>query len=212
MVITYANLLISFVLGAYLGVPGAAMPVSVSVASVPEAVSTDQSAEIKAEIPDVPFYSQFKDIQSPEWRKKACGVASLAMIINFYRPETVSTQTLLKEGIAAGAYLNNAGWTHQGLALLAEHYGLNGASYDLSGLSMDSAFARFAEFLKTGPVIASVYYTFDPTSPIPHLVVVNGIENNTVYYNDPAAKTGGEKISTADFITGWKKRFIVIRP
>jgi ABC-type bacteriocin/lantibiotic exporter with double-glycine peptidase domain len=61
-------------------------------------------------------------------------------------------------------------------------------------------------------VIASIYYKFDPESPLPHLVVIDGMENNTIYYNDPAAKTGEKKISVSDFQKGWKKRFIVIRP
>ncbi len=163
-------------------------------------------------VPSVPFYSQLKDIQSPDWKKKGCGIASLAMLIEFYKPGTVSVNTLLKQGIASGAYLQNAGWTHKGLALLSKRYGLEGKNYDLSGTDKKTAFAQFKGFLKDGPVIASIYYKFDPKSTIPHLVVINGIDGDTIYYNDPAENAAGKEISTADFLRGWKKRFIVIRP
>ena len=162
-------------------------------------------------IPSVPFYSQFKDISSPKWQKVGCGVASLAMVIDYYT-DAVPVNTLLKQGIASGAYLPSAGWTYKGLINLSRPYGLEGASYDLGKSSSKTAFDQFTTYLKDGPVIASVHYKFDPKSTIPHLVVINRIDGDTLYYNDPAAKTGERKISTADFLKAWKKRFIVIRP
>lgn len=161
---------------------------------------------------DVPFYSQLNDIQSPDWKKRGCGVASLAMLIEYYRPGTVSVNTLLKQAIISGAYLQNAGWKHRDLALLSKKYGLEGKNYDLSSSTKDVAFAEISEFLKDGPVMASIYYKFDPKSTIPHLVVINSIVGDTVYYNDPAEKNGGKQISTDDFRKGWKKKFIVVRP
>jgi len=163
-------------------------------------------------IPDVPFYSQLQDIQASEWKKKACGVVSLAMVIEFYKPDAVSVNKLLEQAIASGAYLQNAGWKHKELALLAEKYGLEGKSYDLSSSDKVTAFTQLKNYLKDGPVIASIYYKFDPKSTIPHLVVINGIDGDTVYYNDPAGHAAGEKISAANFLKGWKKRFIVVRP
>ncbi len=146
------------------------------------------------------------------WQQQGCGITSLAMVIDFYKPGTVSVNTLLGQGIAAGAFLNNVGWTYAGLIQVSKKYGLDGKTYDFASLSTASAFAKFKEQLKTGPVIASVHYKFDPKSPLPHLVVIDGITNGIVYYNDPAAKTGQKQISAADFQTSWKKRFIVIRP
>lgn len=160
----------------------------------------------------VPFFSQFKDITSPEWQKVGCGVTSLAMMIEYYKPGTVLVNTLLKQGVKAGAYLEDAGWTYDGLIALSQKYGLDGNSYDLGGSTSAVAFLKMKETLKGGPVIASVHYKFDPNSRIPHLVVINGMKNDTLYYNDPAAKTGEKQISTEDFLKGWKKRFIVVRP
>jgi len=163
-------------------------------------------------IPEVPFYSQFRDIHAAEWQKLGCGIASLAMLIDFYQPRVIKVDTLLKEGIAAGAFINGAGWSHKGLALLAGKYGLKGESYDLSHSDADTAIAQLEKILKEGPVIASVHYKFDPQNPIPHLVVINGINNGLVYYNDPASTSGGKNISVQSFIEAWKQRFIVIRP
>ncbi len=163
-------------------------------------------------IPVVPFYSQFTDIESASWKKIGCGITSLAMIIDFYTPHAVSVNTLLGQGISSGAYDYSAGWTYNGLILLSQKYGLDGNSYDLKNLNAKDALSQFKNFVMSGPVIASVHYKFDPHSTIPHLVVINRIVDDTIYYNDPAAKTGNKQISTADFLKGWKKRFIVMRP
>jgi ABC-type bacteriocin/lantibiotic exporter with double-glycine peptidase domain len=161
---------------------------------------------------NVPFFSQFRDIESPKWQKVGCGIASLAMIVDFYKPQAVSANALLKEGVAAGAYDYNAGWIYAGLIDLSKRYGLDGAYYNLTTLNTEAAYAALAKHLATGPVIASVHYKFDPKSTIPHLVVLDRIEGDTIYYNDPAAKSGDKSISKADFLKGWKKKIIEIRP
>jgi len=50
------------------------------------ASSRTQSVEAAHTASDVPFYSQFVDISAPAWKKVGCGIASLAMIIDFYKP------------------------------------------------------------------------------------------------------------------------------
>ena len=160
----------------------------------------------------VPFYSQFTDISRPEWRKVGCGIASLSMIVDFYTDTDVSVDALLQEGIAQDAYLDDAGWIHAGLIGLAGDYGLTGTTNDLRTQTNEAALATLSEELKEGPVMASVHYRFDPESTIPHLVVVNGITDTTVYVNDPAANGGQEVLTIAEFMRGWKKRYIEIRP
>jgi ABC-type bacteriocin/lantibiotic exporter with double-glycine peptidase domain len=163
-------------------------------------------------IPNVPFHSQFTEIDSSTWQKVGCGITSLAMIIDYYQSDSISVNVLLGQGILAGAYNNNAGWIHQGLISLAKKYGLDGKSYDLSSLTKSKALTSLQVALQDGPVMASIHYKFNPKSTIPHLIVVDGIRDGVVYYNDPAAKTGQKQISTNDFLLGWKKRYIVIRP
>lgn len=174
--------------------------------------ATPAVAKSFSEAKEVPFYSQIRDISSAKWKKLSCGIADLAMIINFYNPGAVVPDTLLWKGLAAGAFINGVGWKHQGLVDLARPYGLTGKSHDFSHLDKNSAFSTLGKFLKEGPVIASIYYAFDPNSKIPHLVVINGVDGDFVFYNDPAARAGNQKISIAGFMRGWKKRIIVIRP
>lgn len=164
------------------------------------------------QIPEVPFFSQFKDITSAKWKKVGCGITSLAMIIDYYKTEKISVNKLLSQGISIDAYDNNDGWIHEGLISVAKKYGLSGRSYDLSEQSKSSALNSFKSYLKEGPVMASVHYKFDPKNPIPHIVVIDGIKDGMVYYNDPASNTGQKKIALSKFLASWKNKFIVIRP
>ena len=167
---------------------------------------------IHSVIPMVPFYSQFTDIHSTQWQKVSCGIASLAMVIDYYSSDTISADTILKQGILSGAYNATYGWSHNGLITISKKYGMEGKSYDVSTQTKDKSFSALQSFVAQGPVIASVHYKLDPRSRIPHLIVIDGVSNGFVYYNDPAAKNGQNKISVVDFQKGWKKRFIVIRP
>lgn len=173
-------------------------------------VEAAMSIENRVAVPTVPFYSQFDDITSVKWQKVGCGIASLAMIIDYFNAESVSADKLLKEGIEAKAFIKNAGWSHAGLISMAKKYGLTGSTQSES--KMSAALETLKISLEDGPVMASVHYTFDPKNPIPHLVVINGIKGDIVYYNDPAEKTGGGEISLVKFKKAWKKRFIELRP
>ncbi len=95
---------------------------------------------------------------------------------------------------------------------LSKKYGFTGKAYDYSKSPSATAYEKFTKQLSDGPVIASIHYKFDPKSTIPHLVVINGIKDGVVYYNDPAAKVGNQHISVTAFLKGWKQRYIVVRP
>lgn len=183
--------------------------------STEDEVATKQKQALESSdktIHTVPFYSQFTDISAPEWRKIGCGIASLAMLIDFYKPGEISVDALLNEGIKTGAYIKDSGWSHAGLIELGKDHGLSGEAVYMNDLSMSTAFSKLEEVLKVGPVMVSVHYTFTPTNPIPHLVVVTGVEDGKVYYNDPAEESGGGTVSIEKFQSAWKKRFIAIRP
>ena len=160
----------------------------------------------------VPFYSQFNDITSIEWKKVGCGIASLAMIIDYYKSSPPSVDKLLDEGIRADAYLNDAGWTYAGLIGVSKKYGFTGQSHDLASLAMDNAFNSLEKALMDGPVMVSVHYKFEPTNPIPHLVIANSVHDGMIYYNDPAEETGNLSMPVSKFKKAWKKRYIEIRP
>lgn len=162
-------------------------------------------------VPNVPSFSQFLNIESPKWQKVGCGITSLAMVIDYYKPNAVTVDALLARGIALGAYDSSAGWIHGDLVSLSKKYGLDGSTHDLSKSSASSALAALQKSVNNGPVIASVHYKMDPKNPIPHLVVIDAINNGIVYYNDPASTSGKKQITTANFMKAWKQRYIVIK-
>lgn len=160
----------------------------------------------------VPLYSQISDISSVEWKQKGCGVTDVAMIVNFYKPNSTSVQKVLEEAVAGGAYVKNVGWSHAGLAALAKKHGMVGTTYSFYGLTKEDTLNKFENIIKGGPAIASIHRGFDPKSPFGHLIVVTGFDDNLIYYNDPGKYDGIRKISIADFMKGWEKALIVLRP
>ncbi|HEY4503033.1 MAG TPA: C39 family peptidase [Candidatus Paceibacterota bacterium] len=159
----------------------------------------------------VPLYSQISDITSIAWQQKGCGVADVAMIVEFYKPNTTTVQKVLEEALKGGAYVKNVGWSHAGLAALAVKHGLVGKTVDLSSLKSEAALSQFKDEVKEGPVIASIRRGFDPSSPYGHLIVITGFDDKLVHYNDPGKRDGKKTVTITDFMKGWKKRLIVIR-
>ncbi len=161
---------------------------------------------------DVPLFSQISDISSVNWKQKGCGVADIAMLIEFYKPNTTTVQKVLEEGLASGAYLKNVGWKHDGLAKLATKYDLIGKTHDFSKSDKITALIQLKDIIKEGPAIASIRRGFNPTSSFGHLIVVTGFDDKLVYYNDPGKKEGIRNVPISEFMNGWKKRLIVVRP
>ncbi len=168
--------------------------------------------EVSDTIRTVPFFSQFDDVTPANWKKVACGVTSLGMLVEYYKPHTTTVDILLDQGIKSGAYIDNVGWSYAGLIGLARKYGLDGEATDLGRSTVDAAFESFKKAVQKGPVIASVHYTFEPTNPIPHLVVINSIDGDTIHYNDPAEHSGNGTLTVEKFKRAWKKRYIEIHP
>jgi uncharacterized protein YvpB len=179
---------------------------SAAVIAKPDTPRVQKKEPADTSVFSVPFYSQFSDITSPAWKKVGCGIASLAMLVDFYGT-AVPVDTLLQEGIDAGAY-SDAGWTYAGLIGVSRGHGLSGEAHDFGLPRSDAAWDAFREALKSGPVMASVHYTFDPKNPIPHLVIVTGVADGKVYYNDPAEKKAGGSIPIEQFRSSWKQRFL----
>jgi ABC-type bacteriocin/lantibiotic exporter with double-glycine peptidase domain len=191
---------------------GTYTPASASVEVAPAAPIAVSEAVAETDRA-VPFFSQFLDISSANWQKVGCGIASLAMIMEYYDPESfTSVDELLNEGIQRGAFIPSVGWSYAGLIGVGGLHGFTGESFDLGWMTSEGAYTQFKAAAVEGPVIASVHYTFQPTNPIPHLVVVNRIEGDVIHYNDPAEPTGGGTLSVEKFLKAWKQRYIVIRP
>jgi uncharacterized protein YvpB len=179
----------------------------------PAKPTTEVVTEEKIAMPyEVPLYSQIADISWTDWKQKGCGVADVAMLVNYYKPKTTNVQAVLEAGIKSGAYVKNVGWSHTGLASLAKKYGLSGEEKSFYDFNKELALTEFKKVIDEGPAIASIHRNFDPKLSFGHLIVITGYDDKLVYYNDPGKHDGIRTVSISQFMSGWKRKLIVIRP
>jgi hypothetical protein len=173
----------------------------------------------------VPFSSQYTDLGHHEWRARGCGIASLHMVLGYWHTldeynQLPKLDELLERGRAIGAYREGVGWTHTGLVNLACEYGYNGFNADFAPqgptpMSAELAWRNLAEELARGPVLASVYAGLDAARGGGHIVVVTGMQDGLVRFNDPeeiSAREGQRILALDIFLSAFKRRYIVIRP
>lgn len=163
----------------------------------------------------VPAYSQILDVKEKKWKDASCGVVSLKMVLDFWdKSKSLPIRELIDLGLKQNAFIPDVGWKHKELALLAEKFSLKSRNYDWFKDSPKVAFKKLMPKLKKYPVIVSIYKNLEPGKS-GHLVVLTGIKNKRVFYNDPDSKTRKDikrQSSLDDFLSGWKRRVIVIYP
>lgn len=159
----------------------------------------------------VPTYSQHLHLKDKKWRKKSCGIVSLAMLLEYSGKKT-NPDDLLKLGLKIDAYLPGIGWKHRGLVELSKKYGARGKNFDWAGLDLKIAFNQLKIHLKKHPLLASIYNAFNPKRG-GHLIVLVGMEKDKIFYHDPDARSKNKikkSVSLKKFLAGWKKRIILI--
>ena len=72
---------------------------------------------------EVPHFVQFYNIKDGKWQGRSCGIASLAMILDYYGLPCDLDQ-LVKEGLKLDGYVRGVGWKHQAVVTLAKTQGL----------------------------------------------------------------------------------------
>ena len=164
---------------------------------------------------NVPKLSQRIDIKSKYWKSRSCGIVSLKMIMDYWKMPTkrVNLAELIKKGIEVGAYDKRWGWIHAGLVKLAKHYGYKGRNYDWFNDKPQTAYEKMTKKLKL-PIATSIHSGLNPRKS-GHLIVITGIRGKKIYYNDPDSKTRksiARIASLKKFLTGWKRRIIILRP
>lgn len=175
----------------------------------------------------VPFTSQKSYVYSKR-RLNGCGIAALKMIFDYWHKQDKANSTvkniddLYEAGLAAGAHTPGIGWMHAGIAKLAQSYGYNSYNADFgpksnNPKSSEDAMKELVKELKKGPVMASVFRGFDPEDwqGGGHLVVVTGINKDSVRLNDPEPLDGYDGLRVmpiASFKRAFKHRYIVVRP
>lgn len=161
---------------------------------------------------DVPYYSQFLDVDEKEWMPRACAMAALAMVLAYYKDENGNVMDLVREGLAKGPYNPAVGWYHDTIVAVAKDHGLSAERAEK--MADDS---RLIEYLRSGkPIIVSaIKYILDQTKF--HMVVLTGFEEKDgvvlgFYYHDPESterERGQHLFVRRDtFLREWRKMAI----
>lgn len=141
---------------------------------------------------DIPYYSQFLDIDDRYWAPRACGPVNFYMAFKFLGklPENMTPLDLVKKINDEGGYYTH-GWRHDAFVKIAEEFGLPRAHRE-EQMNFEEGLSKIKLNLDTGfPVIFSVIKnTLEQTKF--HMLLAVGYEleddNKTLkglYYFDP---------------------------
>jgi uncharacterized protein YvpB len=186
---------------------------------------------------DVPYYSQFVDIDDSFWMLRACGAVSLKMVAEFNGAKIPSVIELCNEARDRGGYHIENGWVHDYLVTKAKELGLEAyrkegltsieeiiASLDAGNLVIVSVEKRVLEQKRFHIIVLTGYERSqtlaDPADKIKVNVSekTNGyplVDNHYFYYHEPES-TNKEKgkhrvCSTETFMEYWRGKAIFIK-
>lgn len=164
---------------------------------------------------NVPYYSQFLDIQDPFWMLRACGAVSLQMVLEFFGKDKRDLVEICKEALLKEGYHIENGWVHDYLVSYAQSHGL--CSYRKEQVEDVSEIANHLQ--KYGPVIVSVEKRVLEQKRF-HIIVLTGYELDETgivthfYYHEPEStnKEKGQyrKCDLNQFMNFWRGKAIFI--
>lgn len=162
---------------------------------------------------DLPKWETPKNI-SPEivhqWEQRACGLACLRSLLEYYNLPVPSQWSLIKEAQSIKAF-SPQGILHKKLVLLAEKHGLSGVT-----LATNNEFEIFELSRKIDlPAIISVKHKLPSNSPQKggHLVVVKSTEKvNSVLLSDPSHWRKDYPVLPVTQFSSYSGRSIIIAP
>lgn len=186
---------------------------------------------------EVPYFSQYDEDIPEEWRKRSCGITSLRMALGAALPGVPlpTVRELIEEGVESGAYIENVGWSHQGLVNLAEKYGArafrgeyrmrpqrylpNMLKSFLNKFLLSRGVATLYASIEVGlvPIVSVTVEGKADTHLVP--LVGFGSEGGEVgfYYHEPAAEPGQADaqfrfMNIKDFSKRWRRLAIFVGP
>ncbi|MDX6739198.1 cysteine peptidase family C39 domain-containing protein [Actinocorallia sp. A-T 12471] len=117
-----------------------------------------------------------------KWSDRACGMASLRMILLAYGHQDVPPLTeLVKLGVKREAYIAGRGWLHAGLAHIATEFGVPATAEPVDA-------ADLVHRLDDAPLIISVTERFPQDGRSGgHLVVARGHQDGHLLIRDPSS-------------------------
>jgi len=182
----------------------------------------------------IPFYSQiwnlekwnelgFKSFEDAKyWQNSSCGILCLKMAIEgILNKEIDPISKIILKGQSFGAYSHKSGWSHKGLADLAESYGVKASIKEK--INTDD----LINLLNQGSlIIISTKWAFQDTKTLKeklffwkrsggHLALVTGHKNNSGFYVNHTSITEGynwenKLIPLKEFKQGFTGRCIII--
>lgn len=142
---------------------------------------------------EVPYYSQFVDINDPFWMIRACGAASLKMVVEYHGKVVPDFISLCNEAKDRGGYDMSNGWVHDYLVTKAQELGL--IAHREEGLADLSKIITSLEF--GNPVIVSVEKRVLEQKRF-HIIVLTG------YESDVSQSDADQTSSEVDSATSYK--------
>jgi uncharacterized protein YvpB len=158
---------------------------------------------------NVPYYSQFVDIQDPFWMLRACGAVSLKMVGEFHGVPVPDVLTLCNEAKERGGYDMSNGWMHEYLVTKAHELGLHAERKE----GLQTADEVIGSLEKGNPVIVSVEKRVLEQKRF-HILVIVGYEDGQFIYHEPEStdkERGSYRMcSTETFMEYWRGMGIFI--
>lgn len=171
----------------------------------------------------VPYYSQYKDVNDPTFRSRACSITCLKMALDFeasnFNTIIPSLDELIQEGIDIRALSKN-GWEHRGIVFIAHNHGVPAYQEEFRSINgklakklVDMGFEKLIKRLEEGKTaIVSVEKGFGENGDS-HQVILVGYEDGHFFYHEPEAKdeTGAfRQISEEKFSSYWRHLAIFV--
>ncbi|MDQ3089771.1 MAG: C39 family peptidase [bacterium] len=184
----------------------------------------------------VPFVSQYSTPRDDDGLSRACGMACVKKVIDFYQGESQSLSDYMKEGkMIKGAFIPGIGWNHKGLVAILRNHEVGAYSEEFrsvfndinSGETLPSIYEldhvergirKISREVREGrPVIVSGIKQWKEKDKY-HDMIILGVEkkrNNILgfYYHDPDDEDidGRNKfVNIETFRNNWRKFAIFI--
>lgn len=160
---------------------------------------------------NIPYISQYRDIQDEYWQKRACGLVCLKMVLDFHQVKTPEVNEFLEIALEKETF-GKSGWVHDKLLDLAKDYGLKAQRKE----KIEDV-EELKDFLdEDNPIIVSIKAKrfLEEFEEKFHQIVLTGYDDQGFYYNDPDYKDEEGKelfIGNQKFEKHWRKMAIFIQ-
>jgi Papain-like cysteine protease AvrRpt2 len=137
---------------------------------------------------DVPYFSQYKDVEGAELRQVSCGMTCAYMVLKYFGADVPTLDKMIERGIREGGY-GPSGWIHDYFVKLFKDLGFE---CERQENIPERKIRMFRQNIRDGnPVMISVVRTMWDRRDF-HIVLLTGVRESEVgeiegfFYHDPA--------------------------